>query len=312
MRRLIAFATVTGMTLVGLVAVVPPSQAAFPGTNGGIAFSTDQGDTPQVFTVRPDGTGLKQLTHVAAGHAASAPSWSPDGSKIVFTIDNQVWVMNRDGSGKRQLTTHQNGFENHNPTWSPDARSIAFSHCALPFGFVAYCDIDVMNANGTGRKKILGGNWVSNNPKYSPDGTRIAFDSNRGGFLSAVWVMNADGGSLKRLTKPALEADFPGWSPDGSHIIFIDFCCMLHSNVWVIRPSGSGLKELTHFPVGHQGGPAYYSPDGRKIVLGADLAYPDECCNDLYVMNADGSNMHPILTTQPALFFSDWGPAVTP
>lgn len=311
MRRSIAMVAILGMTLLGLVATASPALSAFPGRNGRIAFSTDQSDTPQVFTVGSDGGGLKQLTHVSSGSAASAPNWSPDGRKIVFTIDGQIWVMDRDGSGKRQLTD-QTGFENHNPSWSPDARKIVFSHCGIPFGFVAYCDIDVMNADGTGMRKILGGNWFNNNPHYSPDGTRIVFDSNRGGFLSAVWVMDADGGGLRRLTKPALEADFPGWSPDGSRIIFIDLCCMLHSNVWVIRPDGSGLKELTHFPVGHQGGPAYYSPDGKKIVLGADLAYPDECCNDLYVMNADGSHLHPIVTSQPGLFFSDWGPGVKP
>lgn len=311
MRRSITLVVLAATTSIGIVAVASPASATFPGRNGRIAFSTDQGDRSQIFTVTPNGSGLKQLTHVPQGSAASAPNWSPDGGTIVFTIDGQMWVMNGDGTGKRQLTD-QSGFENHTPTWSPDGRRILFSHCGLPFGFVAYCDIDVVNSDGTGMRKLLGGNWMNNNAHYSPDGRHIVFDSNRGGFLSALWLMDADGGNLKRLTKPALEADFPGWSPDGSHIIFIDFCCRSRSNVWTVRPDGRGLKQLTHFPTGHQGGPAYYSPDGKRIVLIADLAYPDGCCNDLYVMNANGSDLHPIFTSQPSMFFTDWGPAVTP
>lgn len=311
MRRLIALVMLAGVTLAGIVVVTTPASAAFPGKNGRIAFSTDQDGRSQIFTVAPNGGGLHQLTHVPVGSAASAPNWSSDGGRIVFTIDGQIWAMNGDGGGKHQLTD-QSGFENRTPTWSPDGRWILFSHCGLPYGFVAYCDIDVIRADGGGMRKILGGNWMNNNAHYSPDGARIVFDSNRGGFLSALWLMDADGGHLKRLTEPALEADFPGWSPDGSHIIFVDFCCRARSNIWAMRSDGTELTELTHFPTGHQGGPAYYSPDGRQIVLAADLAYPDECCNDLYVMNTDGSNLHPILTSEPGMFFSDWGPAVAP
>jgi Tol biopolymer transport system component len=124
--------------------------------------------------------------------------------------------------------------------------------------------------------------------------------------------MNANGAAPKRLTTPVMQAWGPDWSPDGSHIVFTDNCCLPHSNVWVMRPDGSGLREITHFPVGHQGGAASYSPDGRKIVLVSDLAYPDACCGDLYVMNADGSNLHTIVRNKPTVFASDWGPAVTP
>jgi Tol biopolymer transport system component len=79
-----------------------------------------------------------------------------------------------------------------------------------------------------------------------------------------------------------------------------------------VAPDGSGLTRLTNFPTGHQGGFARYSPDSQKIVLIADLRYSDNCCSDLYVMNADGSGLHPIVTDQPYLFFADWGPQVTP
>jgi Tol biopolymer transport system component len=61
---------------------------------------------------------------VAKGYTVSSPEFSPDGIRIVFTIDGQIWVMNADGSAQRQVT-HQAGFMNNNPSWALDGRKIA-------------------------------------------------------------------------------------------------------------------------------------------------------------------------------------------
>jgi Tol biopolymer transport system component len=289
--------------------IIPATQAnaAFPGANGRIAFSTDLGGRPQVFTALPDGSDLRQLTHVAKGHAASSPDWSSDGSRIVFTLDNEIWVMNPDGSNQMQLTQDPDRV-NQAPSWSPDGTRIVFSRCSSPFG-ADRCSIDVMNADGTGRTKLLGGDWRSQNPEYSPDGRLIAFASNRGGYVSNVWVMGADGSNPKRLTPAVLQAWAPDWSPDGTHIVFTDQAELPHSNVWIMEPDGSELTQITDFHPGDQGGVASYSPDGRKFVLIDDLAHRTPCCFDLAVMNIDGSHLHSIVTTQPRVFSSDWGPA---
>jgi Tol biopolymer transport system component len=159
MRRMFAVA-LAGLTVAGLVGIGGPAQAAFPGPNGRIVFDTAFSHRPQIFTIRPDGTGLRQLTHVAKGHAAGSPEVSPDGTRIVFTIDGQIWVMNANGSAQHQLT-NQAGFQNQQPSWSPDGRKIVFSHCAVPFGFTEFCDLDGINANGSGMRKLLGGNWTN-------------------------------------------------------------------------------------------------------------------------------------------------------
>ncbi len=316
MRRLFVGA-VAGMTVLMLVAGSGPARATLPGNNGRIAFSTDAlpdlglGNS-QIYTIRPDGTGLVQLTHEPDGVNAHRAAWSPDGRKLLFNRETgdtaKIWIMNRDGSGEHQLV-HDPGHQDFDAAWSPDGTEIAFSRCADPFG---PCGIAVANADGTGIQTLVDGNWFAGTPRYSPNGSRIVFDSDRGGFLDALWTVNRTTGRLRRITPPSLEAFYPDWSPDGTRIVFTDNCCRAQSNVWTVRPDGSGLTQLTDFPTGHQGGFARYSPDGQKIVLIADLRYPDECCNDLYVMNADGSGLHPIVTDQPYLFLADWGPQVTP
>ena len=169
MRRPVALLPAATAILLSLVALSPPVEAAFPGANGRIVFSTDFSHPSQIYTMRPNGTDVQQLTHVSRGRARS-PDMSPDGTKIVFTLSRRIWVMNADGSDLRQLTDEA-GFVDQQASWSPDATKILFSHCAVPFGFVAYCDMDQrMNADGTRVTTILGGNWIHSSPQYSPDG----------------------------------------------------------------------------------------------------------------------------------------------
>jgi TolB protein len=98
------------------------TEAAFPGTNGRIAFG-GQG----VFSINPDGSGLAKVADGAQ------PAWSPDDTKIAF-VGRGIGVVNADGTGERQLTTTTGDFE---PAWSPDGQQIVFaSQTAGPESFV--------------------------------------------------------------------------------------------------------------------------------------------------------------------------------
>src|SRR5689334_6077365 len=83
----------------------PPASAAAAAGGGRIAFSEwdllpggNLSGHSNVYTINPDGTGLRQLTHVGAAKAAGAPDWSPHGTEIVYesnqTGDYRIWVMN--------------------------------------------------------------------------------------------------------------------------------------------------------------------------------------------------------------------------
>ena len=312
-----AASTATASSAARLDAAHPrwPAGVTAARANGRIAFSQwdllpggNLSRHSNVYTINPDGTGLRQLTHVGAAQAAGAPDWSPGGDKIVYvsnqTGDYRIWVMNADGSGQRQLADDP-GFADLEPAWSPDGARILFSRCDDHIGFILTCDLEVMNTAGGGMRRLAGGHWTYVRGQYSPDGRRIVVGADRGGFLSALWLMRADGTGLHRITRPSLEAFWPGWSPDGRRIVFTDNCCQGGSNIWTVRPDGTGLRELTHFPPPRQGGFASYSPDGRQIVL----LTSGKCCQYFYVMNADGSGLHPIRTGVPITFLTDWGRA---
>jgi len=96
-----------------------PAYAAFPGSNGKIAFHSNRDGDWEIFVMNADGSGQTQLTFNTANDAW--PAWSPDGSKIAFASDrdgdNEIWVMNSDGSSQTQLTF--NTANDYDPAWQP-------------------------------------------------------------------------------------------------------------------------------------------------------------------------------------------------
>jgi Tol biopolymer transport system component len=304
-----------------------PASAAFPGANGSIAFSEgaiipDGGELSehsQIFTIEPNGADLRQLTHVGKSQAAALPDWSPDGRRIAFESNRSgafgIWVMNADGSGQTRLSG-QEGFGDFYPSWSPDGNLILYSHCTevAGFGFFSRCDIDSMNADGTGKKTLLSdGRWLNTRPQFSPNGEQIAFGSDRGGLQGAIWVMGADGSSPVRLTKPSLRAFWPDWAPSGDRILFSDHCCVEHSNLYTIRPDGSGLKKLTKVePLSVDAAFAGYSPDGTEISFSYDKGCKERICESFYTANSDGSDFRQVSTGKADTLITDWGPEPVP
>jgi Tol biopolymer transport system component len=320
---------VIALIAVGLMALIAAASAhaTFPGSNGRIAFGQhgvfpgsddfDNFNPPlhsQVFAVGASGSDLVQLTHVTSAQSAGAPSWSPNGQQIAYESNESgafgIWVTDANGSSQMKLTSKP-GFEDFLPSWSPDGKRILFSRCGEPFGFVAYCDIDSMNANGTDVETLASaGHWENVGAEYSPNGRRIVFSGDRGGFKSSVWVMRASGASIKRLTAPRLQAFWPDWSPNGRRILFTShFASTGASNVWSMRANGTRRQKLTHFALPLQAYFASYSPNGKRIVLGHSRRCPHSItCRDFYVMHSDGSHLRRTGVDVLDPLLADWGP----
>jgi hypothetical protein len=111
------------------------------------------------------------------------------------------------------------------------------------------------------------------------------------------------------LTAPRLEALAPNWSPDGSHITFTSNSDRPQSSIYVMRANGTGVTRLatTKWPTNNFG--SAYSPGGGQIAFSSDRRHPDLCCEELFVMRADGSRQHLVDTGIQGVLDVAWGSA---
>jgi Tol biopolymer transport system component len=184
-----------------------------------VAFMRQEGGRQDIWLVNANGTGQADITKSLALYA-TAPEFSPDGSKILFigagptpccttAYNNDIWVMDANGSNAKQLTTTDFPTQNTGPTWSPDGLKIAYSTSESPGA--ADNGIHVMNANGTEQHRLLreGAPIPTGNLSWSPDGTKIAYEGAGGGFIS---TMNSDGTEPSPLIANS-GASYPSWVP---------------------------------------------------------------------------------------------------
>jgi Tol biopolymer transport system component len=301
-----AVTTLAAMFLIGMLAV--PAFATFPGKNGRIAFIQDG----EVFTINPDGSDIKQLTHLGPDNSASWPAWSADGKQIVFNEFpppdgiGEIWAMNADGTNQHLVLAEKNFAENR-PSFSPDGSKTVFSRCKLLVGDGSTCAIHTVGVTGTGLTRIVDYHPDSNqrSPMFSPDGTKIAFiisTDAAAGFLGVTYIVNADGTNLHRITEPEPCFIRPDWSPDGNQIVaFAHFCNPRPEEIAVINSDGTGsIQYLTHngkdyFGGSHDRNPAF-SPDGNFIVFERNA--PDFSGSAIYLMKSDGTGLKPIASVR--------------
>ncbi len=304
--------TVVGLLAIALPLVVPidVGQAAFPGVNGLVAYSTLDG----IALVHPSAPGNSWYLSAVPGDAN--PAWSPDGAQVAFdrpTGDRfgprSIYVMSRAGTAVARLT--DDAMNAMQPAWSPDGTKIVFAGYLHGEG-----GLFIMNADGSNVSALTGsaGEGVgAGSPAWSPAGDKIAFT--RGvpdEFPSntAIFSINPDGSGLARLTPPPGSGigfgghlDEPNWSPDGSKLVFHNMAptCAGRLNMMnadgsdahvFIRPSEVDADGcLTSDPV--------WSPDGTSIAFSLTVRCPPEAScprNGLYAIGVDGEDLTQIIS----------------
>ena len=309
------FGLLLGLVAAGLIAALVgaarPAHATYPGATGRITFTSDRsGGTDNVFTMRSDGSDVKQLTFLSSGQGfACCSAWSADGHSLGFVEGHgsggRLYLMNADGSNQHLLMSEDAAFTDNQPSFSPDGTRVIFARCE---NAIEECAIYTVKTDGHGLNAITHFNQSFNvfdlTPKYAPDGNTIAMGSfHRDGVNNGVYLMDPHGNNIRLITPTALEGLDPDWSPDGSTIAFDTNCCNPQpSEIWTVRPDGSNLQQLTSPGTEHDFLPTY-SPQGDKIAFERDVA--DFSTGSILTMNTNGTGQ---TTIQTDAFQPNWGP----
>jgi TolB protein len=329
MKRFIGFVAAVTAALVVLV-VAEPARATVHGKNGRIAFRryfNSAHTHGAIFTINPDGTGIRQITLPRKGVLDTQPDWSPSGRWIAFERISphkvRLFKVRADGSDLTLLLQGPCGNNgcatDEDPGWSPSGKQIAFDRSYGPVvnGAVAHVGLFVMDVDGTHVRQLTEAvtptKYEDTSPQWSPDGTRLVFDRlNKATDRRAVFTVQLDGTHPLRLSPWSLDAGGnPDWSPDGRWILF-----QSHEphdrqdNLYLVHPNGKNLHRITHtFGGTYTWFKQSFSPDGTMIAVARGPGLGAAGNPDVYVMNLDGSGLRDVTNSLAWDSATDWGPS---
>ena len=257
--------------------------------------------TRELVLMNSDGSGAVSL---GAGFSPGfygkySPSWSPDGTKLIFSTNRCGFGYDGDymcqfaGTGRtaadsgglvimnvetKEITRPAAGARGEEPAWSPTEDMVAFTRwtdecCSL--------HLFVMRLDGSEAQQLsTPGAFDNFEPSWSPDGQQIAFNCWRP--TAGICVINKDGTDFRRLTNDAVWDRYewaPQWSPDGNRIAFYTRTqANPTTGVAVMAADGTGVTRLS------DGISPRWSADGTELIF----------LNDgVFTMNANGSGITP-------------------
>jgi TolB protein len=250
---------------------------------------------------------------IACGDGSTSPLNDPRGIMLVASgtgSATEIYAMRPDGSERLQLT--HNAVLDGDPDWSPDGRQIVFVSGvdSEPGAPARRRDVYLMNADGSGAHRLFqaAGGAGAAHPRWSPDGTRISFDSFDPASGFQPYVMNSDGSNVKLVRAMPGENFGLEWSPDGTRFLFLsNRSPRFLWTLYIMPADGSSDVKLSDDAAcnSNLGRAAQWSPDGSRIAF--------SCATDfgswISTMGADGTDL--VVVTAPATANSGpvWSPS---
>lgn len=269
-----------------------------------------------IYVMAPDGSNVRRLAHVE-GVTSWLADWSPDRKRIVFSSNrtgswDDLYVMDAHGGNVRQLTDTPDASE-HDAAWSPDGRHVVYDRAAITAdGTRQNAQLWIIDADGSNPRALTSGSSRNMRPAWSPDGSTIAFMSDRHAEVDInlmgtddgdleIYLMARDGSNVRRLSECAETARSPAWSPDGQRIAFD---CR---GLWVMSADGRNQRRL----IDDFGGRPTWSPDGQLIVFGAcyreiPTVRPQYQKHEICAIRADGSAFRALTRNEVLDGHPDW------
>lgn len=229
-----------------------------------VAFFSGRTGTTLIYTIRTDGSDLRQLTQ--GDGAEASPRWSPDGSQIAFSRGGNILVMSPDGTGVRTVMQSVSASTKEAcrvgsivGDWSPDGEQILYYSAIISGEGNTFwiCVVDVQ----TGEVEVLVSQpegALHAEPHWSPDGTKIAFRDDRGTIQGCntsggicdyeIFVLDLETGEEANITNnPAFDIE-PVWSPDGEWIVFASNRDDPKFDLYIMRPDGTDVQRILNDP----------------------------------------------------------------
>ena len=240
------------------------------------------------------------------------PDISPDGSKIAFIhakdASEDVWEIYSaeiNGGNVQQLTSFAQARIKKGPVWSPNSKKIAF-HADIKDG----AQIFVMHADGENLQQLTDMPGYNVEPHWSPDGNEIVFNAIPKDSKTLMFIMDENGSNIRQLHNPDGQNWYPRINSQKQIVFTSDFNHENNYDVFTMNSDGSEISQLTSMK-GINWFPEY-SPDESKIVFHSNQDDPDLSDSgdyNIYMINADGTNLQQITSLDGQELHAKWFPS---
>lgn len=263
-----------------------------------VYFIAEKGGVANFYAMPSAGGERTQRTELK-GADIHRPDMGADYKTVSFEREGQLYVADLTASEvkPRLLKLNVRSDRRHSGVVRRDistgAQQVHVRSDGQQLVFAVHGDIWTMAANGGRARRITSGPDQDEWPRWSPDGRKVAFQSNRKGN-SDIFVMDANGQNVRQVTKHKADDFYFDWSPDGQHLCF---CSERSGNrdVWTINVQTGETTQVTKHKAADDD--PTWSPDGRSIAFDSGR----EGNQAIFICDADGKNMRRV--TGPGAFF---------